>query len=83
MMRGNGDDEVGTFTIEGEFRVVDDAVRLGWIKTYDGAHSVLYLGALVGGRILGRWDIRGSGDAFALEFQGDDQTAHRGTGTRR
>jgi hypothetical protein len=43
-------------------------VRLGWIKTYDGAHSVLCLGKLASGnRITGTWQLVGASDRFALE----------------
>ena len=68
LMRGSGDDEIGNFTIEGEYRVVGGEVRLGWIKTYDRSHSVLYLGTLADGEISGRWDIHGMGEGFALRF---------------
>lgn len=37
---------VGSFRIEGEYRVDESGVRIGWIKTYEGAHSILYLGVL-------------------------------------
>jgi hypothetical protein len=67
LMRGDGTDGLGTFTIEGEYRVEDGDVRLGWIKTYDGAHSVLYLGTLENNRISGRWTLIGGSGAFALE----------------
>ena len=66
LMRGDGIDDLGAFTIEGEYRVAEDEVRLGWIKTYEGAHSVLYLGVLEGEVLVGEWSIRGWGDAFEL-----------------
>ena len=66
LMKGDGMDDIGPFIIDGEYRVEGHEVRLGWIKTYEGAHSVLYLGVLDGGRIVGHWDIHGSGDGFAL-----------------
>ncbi|HEX6810105.1 MAG TPA: hypothetical protein VF384_00655 [Planctomycetota bacterium] len=72
LMRGSGDDQLGTFTIDGEFRVAEGQVRVGWIKTYRGAHSILYLGTFDGVRIEGRWDIDGYGDQFALEYVGNE-----------
>ncbi|HEU4339586.1 MAG TPA: hypothetical protein VFS19_05920 [Planctomycetota bacterium] len=67
LMRGDGIDSIGAFTIEGEYRVDAGDVRVGWIKTYEGRHSVLYLGHLDNGRIVGRWEIQGWGDKFALK----------------
>lgn len=67
LIRGSGDDALGTFLIDGELRQADGELRLGWIKTYDGAHSVLYLGKWTGTRIEGRWHIGGWGEGFALE----------------
>src|SRR5688572_21855261 len=66
LMRGDGMDGIGPFTIEGEYRVDAAEVRVGWIKTYEGRHSVLYLGKVEDGRIVGSWDIHGWGDRFAL-----------------
>lgn len=66
LMRGDGIDGIGPFTIEGEYRVEEGDVRLGWIKTYEGAHSVLYLGCLRSGRIEGEWELQGGGDRFSL-----------------
>jgi hypothetical protein len=66
LVRGDGADGLGTFTLEGEYRVEGEDVRLGWIKTYDGAHSVLYLGALEGGVIAGEWMLTGGRGNFAL-----------------
>jgi len=73
LMRGDGVDGIGTFTIEGEYRVDGSDVRLGWIKTYEGAHSVLYIGVLESGRILGEWELSGFGDRFALAPGRPDQ----------
>ena len=67
LMRGDGRDGLGTFTIDGEYRVDGPDVRLGWIKTYDGAHSVLYLGTLEAKQIRGTWTLAGSTGTFALE----------------
>ena len=66
LVRGDGVDGIGTFTLDGEYRVDAGAVRLGWIKTYDGAHSVLYLGAIERGAIVGHYDVEGFKGGFAL-----------------
>ena len=47
-------------------RVDAGEVRLGWIKTYRGAHSVLYLGKLEDGQIVGKWKLRMGSGGFAL-----------------
>jgi len=68
LIRGDGSDGLGAFTIDGEYRADEGEVRLGWIKTYQGAHSVLYLGKLESGQIVGKWNLMvsmGTG-AFAL-----------------
>lgn len=57
IVRGDGRDGLGTFTVEGEYRLVEAVLLLGWIKTYDGAHSVLYLGEFDGERLFGGWSI--------------------------
>ncbi|MBT9583677.1 hypothetical protein IV102_10010 [bacterium] len=66
LIRGDGADDIGLFSIEGEYRIDKGEVRMGWIKTYQGAHSVLYLGKLKGSNITGKWDISGWGGNFAL-----------------
>ena|SRR5688572_16286708 len=66
LIRGDGRDGLGTFTIDGEYRVDDGDVRLGWIKTYDGAHSVLYLGKLEADAITGHWRLPGGTGGFAI-----------------
>jgi hypothetical protein len=69
VVRGDGVDGIGGFTMEGEYRFVDGAVRIGWIKTYDRAHSILYRGVLdATGSIVGTWEISRSwsGD-FAIK----------------
>lgn len=66
LIRGDGSDGLGTFTIEGEYRVDAGEVRLGWIKTYKGAHSVLYLGNLDGRQIKGKWKLSMGSGSFAL-----------------
>ena len=59
-------DGIGAFHIEGEYRVDESAVRMGWIKTYERAHSVLYLGVLQGEMIAGSWELPGYRGTFAL-----------------
>ena len=76
LMRGSGQDSIGPFTIDGEFRIADGETRLGWIKTYDQGHSVLYVGTLEDSVIQGTWDIHASGDRFALEFVDDANSNH-------
>jgi hypothetical protein len=66
LVRGDGADGIGTFTLEGEYRVGGGEVRIGWIKTYDGAHSVLYLGVLAGNTITGEWRLSYGRGGFAL-----------------
>lgn len=66
LIRGDGADGLGPFKLEGEYRRHDGAVRLGWIKTYDGAHSVLYLGVAEAGAIHGTWRLPGGQGRFAL-----------------
>ena len=68
LIRGDGSDKLGLFTIDGEYRIDEGEVRMGWVKTYRGAHSVLYLGKLENGQIVGKWNLVitfGTG-AFAL-----------------
>jgi hypothetical protein len=57
LIRGDGTDGLGPFTIDGEYRVESGEVRMGWIKTYKGAHSVLYLGTLQNDQIVGKWNL--------------------------
>jgi hypothetical protein len=66
LIRGDGTDGLGAFTIDGEYRVDEGEVLLGWIKTYQGAHSVLYLGKLEDGKIVGKWKLSIGSGAFAL-----------------
>jgi len=66
LIRGDGADGLGAFTIDGEYRVDGGEVRMGWIKTYQGAHSVLYLGKLEAGQIVGKWKLSMGSRAFAL-----------------
>lgn len=58
VVRGDGVDGLGEFTIEGEYRSVEGETRVGFIKTYKRAHSILYRGVLDrGGAISGTWEI--------------------------
>jgi hypothetical protein len=66
IVRGDGSDGLGSFAVDGEYRVEDGEVRIGWIKTYDGAHSVLYLGVLAEGRVRGEWRIGFTRGGFEL-----------------
>lgn len=79
IVRGDGRDDLGTFAIEGEYRVGDD-VRVGWIKTYDQAHSVLYRGVLRDDALEGRWQIDAyfSG-GFALRFDASSRGPEKGS----
>ncbi|MFN8613188.1 MAG: hypothetical protein U0931_36960 [Vulcanimicrobiota bacterium] len=67
LIRGDGVDGIGLFRIEGEYRLENGQVRLGWIKTYEGAHSILYLGQLVEQTILGEYNVQGMRGGFAFE----------------
>jgi len=66
LIRGDGADGLGAFAIDGEYRADEGEVRMGWIKTYQGAHSVLYLGKLEGGQIVGKWRFSIYSGTFAL-----------------
>jgi hypothetical protein len=66
LVRGDGADPIGPFTIEGEYRVDAAEIRVGWIKTYPGAHSVLYLGKLEAGQLVGKWKLSIGSGTFAL-----------------
>jgi len=66
LVRGDGADRLGEFTIDGEYRVDEGEVRMGWIKTYRDAHSVLYLGKLEAGQIVGKWKLSIGSGTFAL-----------------
>ena|SRR5688572_32863787 len=66
LMQGDGIDGIGSFVIEGEYRVDEEEVRAGWIKTYVGRHSVLYLGTVRKGRLVGQWELGGFEGDFAL-----------------
>jgi hypothetical protein len=80
LVRGDGVDLVGTFTLDGEYRIENGVARIGWIKTYDGAHSVRYLGVLENGVITGRWRIEWFEDRFALEPVRDNSPATKAEG---
>lgn len=67
MVRGEGRDGIGPFRIEGEYLRDGSGTRVGWIKTYDRGHSVLYLGTYDGRWIRGAWELQGGhGDNFAF-----------------
>ncbi|MBK8095589.1 MAG: hypothetical protein IPK26_00670 [Planctomycetes bacterium] len=66
MVRGDGLDMIGTFKIEGQYRHDGGIARVGWIKTYDGGHSVLYMGTFDGRWILGEWELSGHTDGFGF-----------------
>lgn len=57
VIRGDGVDGIGAFSIRGEYRRERGEVRMGWIKTYERAHSVLYLGVLRGTTLSGTWSL--------------------------
>lgn len=66
-VRGAGEDDIARFRIEGTYHRTGDTLRIGWIKTYEGGHSVLYLGVSDGEWIRGQWELPGGyGDAFAF-----------------
>jgi hypothetical protein len=76
MVRGDGDDDIGPFRIEGQYHGDGEAVRIGWIKTYQNGHSVLYLGDYDGRWIRGTWTLQGGpsdrfGFAAAADFATD------------
>lgn len=66
IIRGDGNDHLGDFMIDGEYRIDRWSTRLGWIKTYERAHSVLYLGTFDGNRIAGKWSVRQRWGKFEL-----------------
>jgi hypothetical protein len=69
VVRGDGVDEVGTFALAGGYGTVEGELRVGWIKTYDRGHSVLYRGHVdAGGALVGTWRIEETWQGgFALE----------------
>jgi hypothetical protein len=74
LIRGDGKDGLGRFTLEGEYRIADATIRLGWIKTYDGAHSVLYLGTFEAAGIEGHWSIGRTRGGFGLQLDRSRET---------
>lgn len=67
VVRGDGVDQVGTFSLEGGYGEVEGELRVGWIKTYDRGHSVLYRGRFTARGIEGTWRIEASWQGgFAL-----------------
>lgn len=77
LVRGEGQDDIARFRIEGTYHRDGNTLRIGWIKTYEAGHSVLYLGATDGAWIRGRWELSdgyGEGFAFAPASIADDET---------
>jgi hypothetical protein len=74
IVRGEGSDAIGAFVLEGQYHEgPDGSHHVGWIKTYQQGHSVLYLGSIEGNRIVGDWELQGgSGDRF--EFAPESMT---------
>lgn len=54
-MRGDGNDDIGRFLIEGRYD--PQTCECHWTKTYPGSHHVLYTGYREGKGIWGRWEI--------------------------
>ena len=54
-MTGDGNDDVGRFTIHGQYD--EKSLECSWIKTYIGAHDVFYRGFREGKGIWGTWEI--------------------------
>jgi hypothetical protein len=52
-IRGDGIDDIGTFTIRGGY---DDSLTCHWTKTY-ATHAVFYQGPFDMGSIYGVWEI--------------------------
>jgi hypothetical protein len=73
LIRGDGTDPLGPFTIDGEYRSEAGEVRMGWIKTYEGAHSILYLGVLRGDALAGEWSLGQGWDRGTFLLHAPDQ----------
>jgi hypothetical protein len=54
-MRGDGNDDIGRFLIDGHYAA--QSCECHWTKTYPGSHSVFYHGYREGKGIWGRWEI--------------------------
>ena len=54
-MSGDGNDDIGRFTISGQYDV--KSLECAWTKTYVGSHSVFYRGFREGKGIWGTWEI--------------------------
>ena len=54
-MSGDGNDDVGRFTIRGQYNA--QTLECSWLKTYVGAHNVAYRGFREGRGIWGTWEI--------------------------
>jgi hypothetical protein len=59
VIRGDGRDWVGRFTIQGRYELSTGACR--WVKQYVGRHAVDYAGYNEGRGIWGRWEIAREG----------------------
>lgn len=53
LLRGGGDDDVGTFFLKGRYDA--DSLEVYWTKTYPGRHDVFYRGFGEKGWIWGTW----------------------------
>lgn len=54
-LSGDGNDDVGRFTIRGQYDA--KSLECSWKKTYLGAHDVFYRGFGEGKGIWGTWEI--------------------------
>ena len=54
-MTGDGNDDVGRFTIRGQYDA--QTLECSWTKSYVGAHDVFYRGFREGKGIWGTWEI--------------------------
>ena len=78
IVRGDGGDPAGKFVVEEDYRQAGGQLRIGFIKTYPGAHSVLYLGHLLGDELRGQWSIPPwDKGAFALHFDPNSTPGRR------
>jgi hypothetical protein len=67
-LRGSGTDDIGFFTIHGEY---DSKSREAiWIKEYPGRHSVYYHGFRENRGIWGTWEIVNLTESFDITSNG-------------
>lgn len=64
-LTGFGQDQVGSFSIEGEVKK-DGSVEFK--KEYHGQHSIEYKGELKEGTIKGKWNLNGMEDEFEIKI---------------